>query len=293
MKKLSAWLAVNSFLNTKKFAELYYLLISSAEKMDIRLEIKKTSDIPLVVPKPSCDLPDFILWWDKDINLASAYEQMGVRLYNSSRSIELCDNKAKTVLELSKNPDIYLPKTMFAPKTFCGVGYTDLSFLDSAEDMLGYPMIIKEVYGSFGAQVHLANNRTDAENIIKTKIVDREFIMQEYISESCGRDLRINVVKGKAVASMMRRNDNDFRSNITNGGKTVPHEPSKDQIQAAIDATLTLGLDFAGIDVLFGKDGIPYICEVNSNPHFKSTFDCTGINLADIILEEIYRDLAK
>ncbi len=291
MSRLTGWLVVNSFLNTKKFEELYSLLIEGGRKTDIRLELKKTSDISVSAPCGKTELPDFILWWDKDINLARLYEQLGVRLYNSQRAIELCDNKAKTVLELSKNPDICLPKTMFAPKTFSGIGYTDLSFLDIAEEELSYPMIIKEAYGSFGAQVYLANNRREAEDIIKNKIVDREFIMQEFIKESRGRDVRINVVNKKAVASMMRRNDNDFRSNITNGGITVPYVPSAEQIEAAVSAANTLGLDFAGVDVLFGKDGAPYICEVNSNPHFKSTLDCTGINLADIILDKIYKDL--
>ena len=189
MIKLKAWLVVNSFLNTSKFSELYSLLLSGAEKMGISIEVKKTSQIPLVAPPKSCDLPDFILWWDKDVNLALLYEQLGVRLYNPAKSIELCDNKAKTILELSKNPNIYLPKTLFAPKTFSGIGYTDLSFLKNAEDLLGYPMIIKESYGSFGAQVHLAHDRTQAEDIIKNKIIDREFIMQEFISQSTGREI--------------------------------------------------------------------------------------------------------
>ena len=293
MKKYNAWLTVNSFLNTKKFSELYSYLLEAAEKRDVLLEIKKTSDIPFCSDAPPKNKPDFILWWDKDVNLAALYENAEVRLYNSSRAIEYCDNKAKTVLELSKNKAIPLPRTIFAPKTFAGIGYTDLSFLDHAEDILGYPMIIKECYGSFGAQVYLAKNRPEAESIIKERIIDREFIMQEFISESFGKDVRINVVKGHAVCSMMRHNPDDFRSNITNGGKTVLYEPTKEQISAAVIATETLGLDFAGVDVLFGKDGVPYICEVNSNPHFKTTLDCTGINLADHILEGIIEDLEK
>jgi RimK family alpha-L-glutamate ligase len=163
--------------------------------------------------------------------------------------------------------------------------------ITSAEDILGYPMVLKECFGSFGAQVHLANNRLEAEDIIKNKIVDRDFIMQEFISESFGRDVRINVVKGRAVASMMRHNPKDFRSNITGGGVTVPYTPTPSQIDAAIRAADALGLDFAGVDVLFGKNDTPYICEVNSNPHFKTTLDCTGINIAEHILDGILEDI--
>ena len=293
MKKYNAWLTVNSFLNTKKFSELYSYLLVAAEKRNILLNIKKTADIPLLAGTNTFkqSKPDFILWWDKDVNLAALYETAGIRLYNSSTAIELCDNKAKTVTALAKAEGIFLPKTLFAPKTFTGIGYTDLSFLESAEDLLGYPMIIKECFGSFGAQVHLAKNRLEAEDIIKNKIVDRDFIIQEFISESFGRDVRINVVKGRAVASMMRHNPGDFRSNITGGGVTVPYTPTSAQIDAAIKAADALGLDFAGVDVLFGKNDTPYICEVNSNPHFKTTLDCTGINIAENILDGILEDI--
>ncbi len=291
--KYSAWLAVNSFLNSEKFKELYSFLLRSAEKRNINLKIKKTSEIPLIAGASlTVPNPDFIIWWDKDVGLASLYENNGVRLYNTARAIELCDNKAKTVSELSKNSKIKLPKTVFAPKTFDGIGYTDLSFLDMAESLIGYPMVIKESYGSFGAQVYLAFDRKCAEDIIKNKIMHREFIMQEFISESVGRDVRINIVDGEAVASMMRYNPTDFRSNITNGGSASNYTPSTEEILAASLAAKDLGLDFAGVDVLFGKDG-PVICEVNSNPHFKSTFDATGIDITEHIFDKIIRDLDK
>ena len=116
--------------------------------------------------------------------------------------------------------------------------------------------------------------------------------MQEYISTSHGMDIRVNVVGGVAVASMLRYNpDGDFRSNITNGGKMKKIQPSDEQIQMAIEACLTLGLDFAGVDVMIGKDNAPIICEVNSSPHFKSTLDCTGINVAEYIVEYIKKEL--
>jgi ribosomal protein S6--L-glutamate ligase/gamma-F420-2:alpha-L-glutamate ligase len=85
---------------------------------------------------------------------------------------------------------------------------------------------------------------------------------------------------------MYRYNDNDFRSNITNGGSMKKYEASEAQAKIAIDACKAIGLDFAGVDVLFGKDG-PIICEVNSNPHFKTTLECTGINMAEHIISHI------
>ena len=86
---------------------------------------------------------------------------------------------------------------------------------------------------------------------------------------------------------MLRENKEDFRSNITNGGSAFAYIPSEEECGIAVSACKAVRLDFAGVDVLFGKNGQPYICEINSNPHFKSTYDATGINLADYIMEYI------
>ena len=115
--------------------------------------------------------------------------------------------------------------------------------------------------------------------------------MQKFIASSRGRDLRINVVGGMVIATMYRYNDNDFRSNISNGGSMKPYEPTSEQKDVAIKAARVLGLDFAGVDVMFGENGMPIVCEVNSNPHFKSTMECTGINMAEHIMQHIAESL--
>lgn len=288
MASKTAWLVVNNYIDNGKFNDIYNTLMTAGRNRGLSLLLKKTGDIPLITGKnPHFSLPDFIIWWDKDVYLARAYENLGVKLFNSASAVELCDNKALTTLCLSKNKNIALPKTIFAPKTFPAFGYSNLNFLDNAEVLLGYPMIIKESYGSFGAQVYLANNKYESKEIIKN-IGHRDFILQEYIKEAHGEDIRINVVGGKAVASMRRYNPyGDFRSNITNGGKMERFEPTEEQKKMAVDACLSLGLDFGGVDVMRLKDGTPIICEVNSNPHFKSTLDCTGVNVGEYIIEHI------
>ena len=87
---------------------------------------------------------------------------------------------------------------------------------------------------------------------------------------------------------MYRYNDNDFRSNITNGGSMKKYDANPAQAEIAVKACEAIGLDFAGVDVLFGEDG-PIICEVNSNPHFKTTLECTGINMAEHIMAHILK----
>lgn len=288
---MKGWLLVNAFFELKKFNEIYELLLQSAEKCGITLEMKKTDEITHHVYNGFSDieLPDFIIFWDKDVYLAKSLENAGIRLFNSKDSIELCDNKAKTFIELF-NKNVPVPKTILAPKTFEGVGYTNTVFLEKAIEKLGLPMVVKEVYGSFGQQVYLARTKEQALEIIENMGV-KEFLMQEFVYSSLGKDIRINVVGDKVVASMLRKNENDFRSNVTNGGQTFLYSPTEKEKEIAILAVKTLKLDFAGVDVLFGKDGEPLICEVNSNPHFKSTLDLTGVNLADYIMEYIRKEM--
>ena len=86
---------------------------------------------------------------------------------------------------------------------------------------------------------------------------------------------------------MMRSNENDFRANITNGGTMNKYEPRECDIALASNVMDAIGLDFAGIDVMFDADGNPVFCEANSNAHFKNLYDLTGINVAENMLEYI------
>jgi glutathione synthase/RimK-type ligase-like ATP-grasp enzyme len=90
-----------------------------------------------------------------------------------------------------------------------------------------------------------------------------------------------------AVASMYRHSANgDFRANVTNGGLMEYHQPNNREVDIAAKCMDALGLDFAGIDILFGEDG-PVVCEVNSNAHMKNILMCTGINVADHIIRYV------
>ena len=282
---MKGWLIVNGFVDSGKFHELYGYLSASAKKRGIELEIKTSDSFAVPVGEKICvaDHPDFALFWDKDVVLAHRLEGEGIRLFNSARAIEICDSKILTALALSGK--VRTPKTVISPKTFEGVGYNSMKFVENATRVVGLPMIIKEAYGSFGAQVYLVNTLDEAEKII-TSLGHKDFIMQEFISESKGRDVRVNVVGGEVVSAMERYNENDFRSNITNGGKMRKINLSEDMKDAAIKATEAIGLDFAGVDILFGKDG-PVVCEVNSNPHFKSSLECTGVDMSEKIMDYI------
>jgi ribosomal protein S6--L-glutamate ligase/gamma-F420-2:alpha-L-glutamate ligase len=285
---MKAWLVVNSFMNTDKFMHLYEMLSLAFDKRGISLDIKTASDISLEVNKKIDEKVDFIIFWDKDIYLAQRLEKQGYKLFNSAKAVELCDNKILMYQALA-NKGIRIPRTFIAPKTFEGLNYSKRDFVNDVIKQIGLPLVIKEAYGSFGEQVYLANSLEEANKIID-QIGYKDFLMQEYITSSKGRDIRINVVGNNAIVSMLRENKNDFRSNISSGGSGTKFDPKPEYLDLAVKASKALGLDFAGVDVLFGEDG-PIICEVNSNPQFASTLKATGINLADYIAEYILKSL--
>lgn len=281
-----AWLIINEFLNNNKFNEIYRWLEKSMIKHNNKIDVFTNSDLLLCNGKflntDVTEMPDCVIFWDKDILLARQLENMGLKLFNNSRAIEICDNKALTYVEL--NGKIKMPDTIVCPMTYRNIGYNKMDFVNMVKERLGYPMVVKECCGSFGQQVYLAECRQDIENIFdKTK---EPLIFQKFIDTCVGRDIRLNVVGNEVVASMLRYNDNDFRANITNGGSMEKYEPTQEEVKMAVDTCKALNLDFGGVDILFGEDG-PILCEVNSNAHFKNIFDCTGENVADYIIEYI------
>lgn len=281
---MNGWLVINGFLHSNKFNEIYSWLKAAFEKRGYVISVY--TNIELAAVNNIEDKPDFVLFWDKDIPLAKRLEKMGLRLFNSAAAIENCDNKALTFAELEG--EVEMPKTIIVPMTYRNIGYNNLNFVKKAVDNLGLPLVIKECFGSFGQQVYLAESLEKAIEIVKS--TSEPLIFQEFIAESRGRDIRINMVGDRVVASMIRYNKNDFRANITNGGNMEAYEPSFEEIDVAKRVCDILKLDFGGVDILFGKDG-PLVCEVNSNAHFKNIYDCTGVNVADCIAEYVKKCL--
>lgn len=279
-------MVINNFLESKKFFGIYSMLELSAKKEGIELSVMKSGDILHnidFVKRLDCD---FVLFWDKDVLLAKMLESAGFRVFNSADAIYYCDNKAYTAMLLQK-AGVPTPPTFTTPLTYEGVGYTDKAFLKSITAETGYPVVVKELYGSFGQQVNLVQNENELFSLVDS-FGSKGFLLQKFVEASFGKDVRINVVGDCAVCSMLRHSVNgDFRSNISNGGTAERFEPNEETKKIAVAACRALGLDFAGVDVLFGEGGRPLVCEVNSNPHFKSSLDCTGVDMSEIILRYI------
>ena len=281
---MKGYLIINHFLRTEKFEELYHWLVKAANRQDVELITKTNVECMTCMGngvQQEKDI-DFVLFWDKDIKLARLMEARGYRLFNSAWAIQICDDKAYTHIELER-AGIPMPRTWVSPMTYSNIGYTEISFLESVETCLGYPMVVKDCCGSFGQQVYLCHNREEVLEHLKDGV-----IFQEYMKQSFGRDIRLQVVGDKVITAMYRYSENgDFRANISNGGKMKPYEWTKEQEKLAVASVKALGLDFAGVDILFGENDAPMVCEVNSNAHFKNIYDCTGVDTADAILTYI------
>ena len=205
------------------------------------------------------------VYFDKDVITGLRLELLGIRLYNNIGSIELCDDKRRTTELLRR--DLTVPKTIPSPLLFSDDPGFRKTFVEQAEEMLGFPLVAKLAFGSLGQQVKLISSQAELLNFCE-KWNNQPYLLQEYIESSKGKDVRIYVVKGQAVAAMERYNPDDFRSNIGAGGQGTLIQPSKEFEQAAINACALLGLDFGGVDLLYRKDGTPILCEVNSNALF-------------------------
>ena len=282
------WIVYNGFNNSEKFQEHVSWFVKSFHSFGIELKPVKNSDIDIILSSAfevNFNFPDFVLFWDKDTQIAKVLEELNIPLFNSSEAIDICDNKFLTHIELTK-ANLPTPKTIVGPKTFPKNGYNDLTFIDRAINNLGLPLIIKECYGSFGFAVYLAKSKEEIIDIVN-EICPKPFIFQEFIDSSFGKDIRLNVVGDEVVASTKRVNEHgDYRANVTNGGTMYPYVPTNEEKELAIKACKATKCDFAGVDILFGKDG-PILCEVNSNAHLKNVFLTTGIDVTLSIVKYI------
>ncbi|MEG1528199.1 MAG: RimK family alpha-L-glutamate ligase [Clostridia bacterium] len=236
---------------------------------------------------PDCD---FVIYLDKDRHLAEMLELAGYKLFNSARSIYLCDDKMATYIALAGH-DIAMPFTISSPLNYSPTGsFNELETQICSK--LSFPIVVKQCFGSFGQQVSLINNVTELREIY-ARLKGLPHLYQQYIASSYGFDNRIIVIGGKVYASMLRRNENDFRSNLELGGVGSKIEPKQSFIDMAEKVASVLNLDYCGVDIMFDQNSQPILCEVNSNAFFKGIESVTGINVASGYAQHIYNKIYK
>lgn len=295
---MTGWIIYNGTLNIPKINKLVDSLIIEGEKLDIELKkVKNTEIIPTYNNEGKAELlylkdlesPKFIIFWDKDVLLARHLEKMGFKVFNSSKAIEYCDHKGLMHLELS-NSNIQMPRTILSPMIFDYLLNSE-GYLVKCFDELGKDVIIKESKGSFGMQVYSIKNKEDfIKKVMDLNKRNIDFIMQENIKSSYGKDIRVNIIGDKVIGAMLRGSDKDFRANISQGGKGKLINLTIEQEELALKAHKVLGLDFSGVDLLFGENNKPILCEVNSNLNFLSFEELWGKSFGAEILKYILEE---
>lgn len=293
---LFGWIIYSGSLTSDKFIDFAEMIQNAAIEKGHKSTIYKNNELISYLQtekigfnrKDNIKLPDYVVFTDKDIYLAKQLEHLGVRVFNRAETIAISDDKIATYQQLAKH-HIPIPKTIIAPHTFT-THYIDEKYLNEIVNTLSLPLVIKEAFGSFGEQVYLINTFHQLKEKVKA-LNGKPFVFQQFIESSYGKDLRLQVVGDEVVAAMKRTSKNDFRANVTTGGKMERYEPTKCEKEIAIQAAKALQTDFAGVDLLFGINGEPIVCEVNSNAHIRNLLSCTGINCAPYIVEHIEQEL--
>lgn len=291
-----AWIIYNGFLQSDKFIDFAEMFQHAATSFGHEASIYKNSDLQMILAdglslKAASDLPDYVIFTDKDIYLAKQLELLGIPVFNSAETIEVSDDKIKTYQALAEK-NIPIPKTIVAPKTFGLPIHLQDDFIKQVIEQLGFPMVMKETFGSFGEQVYLV--RDQAEMLAKMEqIAGKAFMFQEFIDTSYGIDLRLQVVGDEVVTAMKRVSEDDFRANVTSGGRMEPYHPSEQEKAIAIQASQAIAADFSGVDLLFGENGQAIVCEVNSNAHIRNILDCTGVDASFDIIPYIEKRLGE
>ncbi|MGM0522950.1 MAG: ATP-grasp domain-containing protein [Bacillota bacterium] len=286
---MKGWLIHNGSLQTDKFKHVHARYLNQAKKQGIHLMLKRNDEVMVLLGQthqPLTELNiDFVLFLDKDVLLAKQLEACGLPVFNSSQAIEQCDNKGLMHHALAAK-DIRQPKTIVAPLIFQTGQTFPRAFLDQVAETLGFPLIIKKSFGSFGDGVYLVKSMAELKHHSET-LKHTPHLYQQYIASSHGRDMRVHVVGNKVIASMLRQSETDFRANVTNGGKMSVVDVPDTFKQLARKATNALGLDFSGVDLLFDEANEPIVCEVNSNAHIENIYQATGIDVSEAILPHI------
>lgn len=206
------------------------------------------------------------------------FEMLGV--YTTTRSIAIARSRDKfRSIQLLAKSGIPIPRTLFSRET---------EAVDNLVAQMDVPMIIKLARGTQGKGVVLAETRKAAKSVIQAfYVLDTSILLQEYIEESDGADIRAFIVGGRVVASMKRQSiSDDFRSNLHQGGEGTPFKMSPEQRRIAINAAKAMGLQVCGVDILLSNRG-PLVIEVNATPGIGGIEGVTGRNVAERVIEYV------
>ncbi|MGH0028422.1 MAG: 30S ribosomal protein S6--L-glutamate ligase [Myxococcota bacterium] len=232
---------------------------------------KKLSSYDAVIPRIGASITFF------GTAVLRQFEQMGTFCVNPSHAISVSRDKLRALQVLSRH-NIGIPTTLFVRHVS--------EILPGIERMGGPPVVVKLLEGTQGIGVILADSTKVAEAIIETLAgpAKMSVLLQQFVSESKGRDIRALVVGNRVVAAMRRTaSGDDFRSNLHRGGSAEIIKLDKEYERTAVHAAQILGLRVAGVDLLEGRHG-PILMEVNSSPGLEGIETSTGVDVAGEIV---------
>ena len=234
---------------------------------------KKVLDYDAVIPRIGTSITYF------GTAVVRQFEQMDVYSANSSAGITNSRDKLRSLQIFSKH-NIGIPPTTYVKEK--------KDVLPAIERVGGAPVVIKLIEGTQGIGVLLAETIKSAEGIIELLQSQKQNVLiQKFVAESKGKDIRAFVVGDEVVGAMRRvAQGQEFRSNVHRGGKTEMVELDDHYRETAVRAAQIMGLRVAGVDMLEGKDG-PQIMEVNSSPGLEGIEGCTQLDIAGSIIDFI------
>lgn len=271
--------------------------METAKALDIELLVLKPGEFDLVVDSKGAwsaiyqgrelRKPDFIIpRCGSETNYFTLavlrhFEHQGVAIANGPAAVEAVADKLHTLQVLA---GANLP----IPKTILGKFPVDVGLV---ERELGFPVVVKKLKGTRGAGVMLCQDRAQFDDLanLLDGATGADFLFQQYVRASHGRDVRVLVINGKAVAAMERRSsDGGFKSNISLGGHGTLYDPAPEMATLAVNVARELKLDVAGVDILFDEHGYR-VCEANSAPGFQGLERACAIDVPEVI----FRAMAK
>ena len=252
----------------------FELVVSRSDKKSILVD-ERPSPLPdFIIPRLGSHTTYFAL------AIIRQLERLGVYSCNSSSTIEIVKDKLQ-MHQLFAQSNLPTPITILAKFPMD---------IEVTKKEIGFPIIIKNVTGSEGSGIYLCESEskfTDLMELIYTNNEKANIILQEYVQKSRGKDLRVFVLGGKVIGCMKRvSKSGGFKANFSRGGTVEAFKLTPEIEWLATETSRLVGLDIAGIDLLFDKKGLK-ICEANSSPGFKGLEMVIGKNVAEQILDYI------
>lgn len=242
------------------------------DRPEVYYEGEALNDLDAIIPRV---MPGLSLYGSAIIR---QFEMMGV--YTTATSIAVTRSRDKLrSMQLLSRAGVGIPRTVFARET---------DQVDNLVELVGLPMIIKVATGTHGNGVVLAETRKVAKSVIQAFYVSEvSILLQEFVEESAGTDIRVFVIGGRVAASIQRQSlDDDFRANIHQGGTGKSVRLTEDEHKTALKAAKAMGLPVCGVDLIRSKRG-PLVLEVNSCPGLEGVEKITGVDIASKIIEYI------